>query len=260
MCSVRLELVIATTKTMVLNSPTSDEQITRDTVYPAYPARTIHDLYSIELGGYQSNEAAFHDYFCDFGRNDKEGLSKSVPRRASTSSCSRFTTRELLSSGYNRFDDPRIAGASADLSAEFMTDGGCIRVRQPLEDVACYDQHAWRTETALQSVAFVEVLAQDLHCRPISQTFQGVDRPTVAHDSQHQTCTRNLSVQHDRAGAAGAMLASKVRRGQTAAIAHEVGQRLPRLQIVDDFRPVEFHGDFHACARMFLAARMTVEV
>src|SRR5713226_881891 len=78
---------------------------------------------------------------------------------------------ELLPGRDDRLDDPGIAGASADLSAQLMTDGLRIGAGQALEDVTRRDQHAGRTEAALQAVALVKVLAQDLHNRIVAKPF-----------------------------------------------------------------------------------------
>ena len=75
----------------------------------------------------------------------------------------------------------------------------------------------------------MEVPAQQLHQRVVAQAFERADRAAVAHHGKSDARARRLAVHHHRAGAAGAVLAAEMRGGQPAAVAQEVGQRLPRL-------------------------------
>ena len=64
-----------------------------------------------------------------------------------------------------------------------------------------------------------------------------------------------IAVHHHGAGAAGAVLAAEMRRGQPAAVAHEIGQRLTRLDVVADLHAIQFDGDRCHWARMSRTAR-----
>ena len=68
------------------------------------------------------------------------------------------------------------------------------------------------------------------------------------------------AVHHHGAGAAGAVLAAEMRRGETAALAQEVGERLARLDVVRDLRAIELEGDGDHCARHLAMARRIVAV
>ncbi len=59
----------------------------------------------------------------------------------------------LLPRSDDRLHDIGVAGAAANLAAELVADGGGIRARKALQDVARRDQHARRAEAALQGVA-----------------------------------------------------------------------------------------------------------
>ena len=153
------------------------------------------------------------------------------------------------------FDDVGVAGAAADLSAQFVADGLRIRARMPLQDVARHDQHARRAEAALQGVALVEMPAQQRHHRIAAQPFERHDRAAVGHDGERQARARRNAVHHHGAGAAGAMLAAEMRRGEPAAVAQEVGQRLTRLHVIVDLHAIQFDGDRCHWARMSRTAR-----
>ena len=128
------------------------------------------------------------------------------------------------------------------------------------QDVARHDQHARRAEAALQRVTFVELPAQHLHRRIGAQPFQRLHRAAVAHHRERQAGAGGLAVHHHGAGAAGAVLAAEMRRGQPAAVAQEIGQRLPRLDVVGDLHAIELDGDGCHWARISRTARRMVAV
>ena len=131
----------------------------------------------------------------------------------------------------------------------------------PQQDVARHDQHARRAEAALQGVALVEMLAQHFHRRIVCAALERLNRAAVAHDRKSQARARGLSIHSDRAGAAGAVLAAEMRRGQPAAIAQEIGQRLTRLHVIGDLRAIQFDGSAEFIwLRMSRTARRTVDV
>ena len=94
-----------------------------------------------------------------------------------------------------------------------------------------------------------------VHHRIVAQPFQRLtERPSDITASVRQERVA-IAVHHHGAGAAGAMLAAEMRRGQPAAVAQEVGQRLTRLDVVGDLHAIQLDGDRCHWARMSRTAR-----
>ncbi len=101
----------------------------------------------------------------------------------------------------------------------------------------------------------MEVPAQQVHDRIAAQAFEGLHRSAVAHRGKQQARAGRKPVDQHGAGAAGAVLAAEMRRGETAALAQEVGERQARLDVVDDLHAVEIDGQRGHWLRMSLMAR-----
>ena len=84
------------------------------------------------------------------------------------------------------------------------------------------NQHSGRTEAALQSVLVMERRLQEQHQLILLETFQCPDIGTINTDGERDTGPRWLVIDQHRAGAAAALLAAEMRRGQPKFLAQQV--------------------------------------
>src|SRR5258707_1365555 len=117
-------------------------------------------------------------------------------------------------SGFNGRNDPGIAGASANLTAELAANGSFAGIWMPGNDIPRHHQHAWRTEAALKRVLFMKVPPDDVHRLGIARAFDGLDIAALAHHREDDAGSHGHAVHRDRAGAARAMFAANVSAGQ----------------------------------------------
>src|SRR3954469_3881247 len=126
--------------------------------------------------------------------------------------------------GAHRADDPDVTGAAAEIARKPEADAPLVRVGQADHQIARRDQHARRAVPALQCVLAREGRAQFGRDLILVETLDGFDAASRARDRECQAGTGRLAVQQNRAGAAYAMLAAKVRAGQAEPLAQEIGK------------------------------------
>src|SRR6516165_48248 len=166
---------------------------------------------------------------------------------------------KLQPRSHDGLHDTRITGAAANLSAELVSDLRGIRSRDPQQNVARHHQHARRAKAALQRMIFVELPAQDFHCPVILQTFEGLYRLPLTHDRKTQTRACGFPIHGNRASAARPVLTPEMSGGEAKAVAQEIRESLPRLDIAGDLGAVQFQfqKDHRACISR--TARKTVD-
>jgi hypothetical protein len=74
----------------------------------------------------------------------------------------------------------------------------------------------------LQSMLVMECRLQDQHQRILLETFQCPDIRTINADGERDAGPRRLIIDQHRAGAADALLAAEMRRGQPKFLAQQV--------------------------------------
>ena len=106
---------------------------------------------------------------------------------------------------------------------------------------------------------FVELPAQDFHCPVILQTFEGLYRLPLTHDRKTQTRACGFPIHRNRAGAARPVLTPEMSGGEATALAQEIRESLPRLNIAGDPGTIQFQfqKDHRACISR--TARKTVD-
>src|SRR5262245_39745677 len=164
-----------------------------------------------------------------------------------------------LSGRNDRIDDAGVAGAAADMTAELLPHGAGIRAAHAQKDIARHDQHAGRTEPALQAMTRVELAAKGLDDGIVVESFQGLNRLTVADDSQPKTRASGFAVDDDGARAARSVLAPEMGGGQAAASAQEIRKRFPRLHVAGDLGTVQIDGQGLHLLCISRTARRTVD-
>src|SRR5262249_50089357 len=105
-------------------------------------------------------------------------------------------------------------------------------------------EHARRAEPALQGVAFLKRLLQRMHPGFGCQPLDGLDRGAISLHGEHQAGPDSHTVENNRAGAADAMLAAKMRARKTKVLAEEVAQMHARLSLARI--ALLIHGQFDA--------------
>ena len=79
----------------------------------------------------------------------------------------------------------------------------------------------------------------------IGQAFDGLDLGAVALHRQHQAAAHDLAVDAHGAGAADAVFAADMAAGEAEIVAHEVDQRLARLDTLSDALAIDGEADVH---------------
>src|SRR5439155_17977363 len=140
-------------------------------------------------------------------------------------------------------DDVGVAGAAAQITGEPGADLDLRAGAAAANQVARADQHARRAEAALHRVAAMEAVAQGGDDRIGGEAFEAVDLALVAGNRQRQAGTRRLAVDQHRAGAAYAVLAAEMGRGQVVPVAQKIGERQARRDILGEVGTVEAEAD-----------------
>ena len=127
-----------------------------------------------------------------------------------------------------------IAGASAVAARQRLPDllrGG---IWPPREEILRGEQHAGRTEAALERVLDREGLLQVTRLAGGRHPLDGLDATAVTLYGEHEAAAHDGSVHAHRARAAYPVLATHVRAGQLELVAEEVHQALPWLDATAD--------------------------
>src|SRR5262252_6137437 len=158
----------------------------------------------------------------------------------------------LLQHAADGAHDTDISGAAAQVAAELETDAPLVGVGKTRDDVTRRDQHSRRAESALQTMLGHERPPQRDHDRVVLQSFDRRDLRALAQDRIGDARPRRLAVDQQRARTARALLAAKMRAGQTEPFAQQVGKVHARLYGLRDRDGVHGEADgFHwaiACA------------
>ena len=134
----------------------------------------------------------------------------------------------------DRIDDGVIAGAAAVVAGDLLADFLAARHAAAAQQFLRGQQHAGRTEAALQRVALLEGLLQVGDLAGVRHAFDGLDRGAVALRRQHQAAAHDHAVDPHRAGAADAVLAADMAAGQHEIVAQEIDQGLARIDRLGD--------------------------
>src|SRR5262245_53122350 len=130
--------------------------------------------------------------------------------------------------------DPDIASASAEIAAELKANAALVGVGKTRDDVARGDEHARRTEAALQAMLRGERPSQCGHDGIVLKSLDSGDLRPFAQDSIGDAGSRGLSIDEQRARTAGALLAAQMRAGQAQALAQQVGEIQARLDALEN--------------------------
>ncbi len=135
---------------------------------------------------------------------------------------------------FDGIDDRLVAGTAAVVAREMFADRGAGRstagrhlVRS--EQFLRGEQHAGRTEAALQRVAPRECLLQVGNLACVRHTFDGLDARAVALHGEREAAAHRDAVEPHRAGAAHALLASDMAAGEAELLAQEIDERRAHL-------------------------------
>src|SRR4051812_1835081 len=149
----------------------------------------------------------------------------------------------------DRADDADIAGAAAEIAAEFESNARFIGFGYARDDIARRYQHRRRAEAALQPVLLGKSPAQRRHDRVVIQALYGGDHGSIAHHRIRDARTRRLTVDQNGAGAAYSLLATQMRAGKVHLLAQKVREMHSRLDGLHHLSPVHSEADrFHAPA------------
>src|SRR5262245_2475006 len=151
--------------------------------------------------------------------------------------------------------DADISGAATQVAAELEADAPLVGVGKARDDVARRDQHCRRAESALQTMLGHECPPQRDHDRVVLQSFDRRDLRALAQDRIGDARPRRLAVDQQRARTARALLAAKMRAGQTEPFAQQVGEVHARLYGLDDRDGVDGEPDGFHWAIAWAAAR-----
>ena len=143
----------------------------------------------------------------------------------------------IVASFLDRVDDRRVARAAAEVPGEHVDDllAGRAAAR---EEVVGRDQDPGRAEAALERVVALERLLERRQRRRPGERLDRLDRRPVDLHGEEAAAAHRDAVEADGARAADAVLAADVRAGQPEAVAEEVGQQQPRLDVLATPRPL----------------------
>ncbi len=149
----------------------------------------------------------------------KDGMGLCHDQRSSHFFCRRL----------HRADDLVVAGAPAEVAGQPVADFGFGRIGIALEQRACGDQDAGRTDAALRAVELKELLLQRMQLVALGHALDGVDLGAVGLDREHEARADHGAVDHHGAGAAVAGGAAFLGAGKHQLVAQHIEQRLLRL-------------------------------
>src|SRR5581483_11092773 len=168
-------------------------------------------------------------------RSSDSAMTTAAPFPRSQPPAVRNTNSSTLSARFGCLEhglhDVDVAGAHAQLAGQGFADLVLAWLGVVVEELDGAEDHAWRTEAALQRVALLEGALQRVELAVVCQAFYCGDLGAVRLDGQHQAGSHALAIHQDRAGAAHAVLAADVGARQLQVVAQEVGQRAARLDV-----------------------------
>lgn len=130
-----------------------------------------------------------------------------------TVSMYRLARPHLLCCILNRLHNIVIPRATAEVSFQRMPDRFFRGLRVVLQQIGRHHDHARRTETALQPVAFVKTFLQRMQFAVVRQAFDSGYFTTIGLNGQHGAAFGRLSVYMYGAGATTAGIAAYMGAG-----------------------------------------------
>ena len=153
-----------------------------------------------------------------------------------------------VTSFLDRGDDGGVAGAAAEMPGEHVHDLLAGRIAAG-EQVVGGDQDAGRAEAALERVMALEGLLERREQRIAGERFDRLHLRAVDLDGEHAAGAHRDAVEPHRARSADAVLAADMGSREAQAMAEEVAQEEPRLDLLDDDPPVHGQRDPGHAAR-----------
>src|SRR5438105_3663568 len=126
-------------------------------------------------------------------------------------------------------DDRLVAGAAAVVARDMRANFVPARFATAAHEVLGGEQHAGRTEAALERVALVEGALQALELLRVGEALDRLDGAAVGLHGEHQAAAHDVAVHAHGAGAAYAVLAAEVRAGEAELLAQEIDEMQARL-------------------------------
>ena len=131
----------------------------------------------------------------------------------------------------NGLDDVDVAGAAAEVALERVPDLVLARIGVLAEQADGGHHHPGRAVAALEPVLLVERLLHRVQLPVLGEPLDRRHLAPVRLDGEHRARLDRLAVEQDRAGAARRRVAADVRPGQAEALAQDVDEELPRLDL-----------------------------
>jgi hypothetical protein len=128
-------------------------------------------------------------------------------------------------------DDVVIAGATAKISLEPVTNLGLAWIGVVLEQIGGAHDHAWRAVAALQAVHFPEAFLQWVQVSGLAHAFDGRDGAAIDLDREHRAGFHCDTIDVNGAGSALAGVTPNVRAGQVEGFTQVMDQKRPWFNV-----------------------------
>src|SRR5437870_4039285 len=145
--------------------------------------------------------------------------------------------------GLDGLDDVLVAGAAAEIALERAANLLLARRRVLVQQAHRREHHPGRAVAALQRVLLVERLLHRVELAVRGETLDRRDLRAVRLDSEHGARLDRLAVEQHRAGAARRGVAAHIRARQPQAVAEDVDEELPGLEVELAGSPVDAERD-----------------
>jgi len=115
-----------------------------------------------------------------------------------------------------------------------------------MEQVEGRHQHAWGAEAALQAMTIAEGTLERVRLSVIcGEAFDRSDRASVRLHGEHEAGPRRLTIHHDGARTAHAVLAPQVSTRESEVLTEGICQCSSRIDVDDGVGAVDCHVDLH---------------
>ncbi len=151
--------------------------------------------------------------------------------------------RSFFGGPQHRLDDVLVAGAAAQVARQRPAHLVLGRVGVLVEQRLGGQHHARRAEPALQAVLLLEALLDRVQLARPCQPLDGGDLVAVGLHGEHRAALHRRAVEEHGAGAAVGGVAAGVGAGQPEALAQQVGQQQPGLDVGGTPLAVDRDGD-----------------
>lgn len=149
-----------------------------------------------------------------------------------------FTGHFLGGVGYGVYD-VGIAGTTAEVAVQTVSDLLAGRVRVALEQLDSGQDHAGSAETALQAVAFPEAFLHWMQLTVGGEPLDSGHFSSVGLDGEESAGFDGFAVKEDGAGTAQAGFTADVRAGKFALVANEMDEKSAGIHLVLLFDAVD---------------------